>query len=164
MVGILIIIITVVITIATTAPRPFDTIFSNWNFDPLESEAFTKLCAFDHTGELLRREYLERLGKDRRQNRGGSMIDHRSATGGVGRRGADIDKAHLESTTMLASRLSQTGILYNAIPENTFGPYTQILQDEPDANLVVWIRQPKSTGAETTDQIAREHPPGSRVD
>lgn len=80
---ILIVIITLVVTITTTATRPFDTVFSNGDFDALQSETLAELCAFDHTRELLRRKYLERIGEDGRQDRGRAMVDDWGTVGGI---------------------------------------------------------------------------------
>lgn len=50
------------------------------------------------------------------------------------------------------------------LPESTLRANTQILQNEPYADLVVGVGQTECTGAEATDQIPSEHPTGASRD
>ena len=43
------------------------------------------------------------------------------------------------------------------IPERTLGAHTEILQDEPNSQLIIWIREFESADAEAADEISSEH-------
>lgn len=46
------------------------------------------------------------------------------------------------------------------VPEGTFGSDAQVLQDEPDAHVVVWVGELEGADAEAAYQVSCEHAAG----
>lgn len=46
------------------------------------------------------------------------------------------------------------------VPEGTFGSDAQVLQDEPDAHIVVWVGEFEGADAEAADEVSGEHAAG----
>ena len=49
------------------------------------------------------------------------------------------------------------------VPEGTFGSDAQILQDEPDAHVVVRVGEFEGADAEATNEVSRKHAAGCRA-
>lgn len=49
------------------------------------------------------------------------------------------------------------------VPEGAFGSDAQVLEDEPDAHVVVWVGEFEGADAEAANQVSRKHAAGGRA-
>lgn len=138
----------VVVVVATLG-----SLLPDGNLDTLCGEAFAERCALTHAWEFLRRVHLEHVAKHRGQHRRLAVDDRRLS---VDHGRSDVDKRESEAGRASAQWSGNKGV-GGYIPEVALGPHAEVLQDEPDAILVLRIDETEGGGRETADKVPGEH-------
>ncbi len=123
--------------------------------DPLAGKAFAERCALADARELLGRVDLENVAKDGGED--GRLADVDRAVARLARR-TDIDKGEAQpEARKLASVLRHQTRDKEDVPEAALGADAKILQNKPDADLVLGVLKTESTGSQTPDEVPGEH-------
>lgn len=150
-------VIIVVVIIGSSA-----TFLSNRNLDALVREHLAEVGAVADSRELLRRIDLEDIAENGSKNGRPAAFDWEITL--LAWRRLNVAKGESESRqghgsvkdTLCSLRQSAKNGKAD-IPEGPFSSHTEILHDEPDANLILGVVQSESASCAVTNKVSRKH-------
>ena len=123
--------------------------------DSLAGKAFAERCALADTRELLGRIDLEDVAKDRGED--GRLADVDRAVARLAR-STDIDKGEAQPGACKLASVSRHQTRGDGnVPKAALGTDAKVLQNKPDADLVLGILEAESTGSQTPDEVPGKH-------